>query len=338
MEMAYYELRQREYELAKHVSLLQVDPLALMHLRTTGRCTVRLPEALFDMDGPGHYFRRIKSVALSIPCVTGPYASVNCTLTLLKSSTRTSPSLRDGVYQRVDGEDDRFSDYFGSLQSIVTSSGQNDSGLFEAHVRDDRYLPFENSGVISEWQLQLPANPSKGDPRQFDYETISDVILHIRYTAREGGDLLRSGAVAHLKELIDQAQAVGSVRLFSVRHEFPTEWAKFQNARPAAGQRFELALPLREEHYPFWSKGRLNHVKRVDLLARSARPSVPATIEVFAAADQPTKKGTLAKDATLGNLLVGELLSAPATPTEEVKLYFEDRELSDVWLALAWSG
>jgi hypothetical protein len=194
MEMAYHELNHREYELTRNISLLQVDPLALIQLRTTGRCTLRLPEALFDMDGPGHYFRRIKSVALSVPCVVGPYASVNCTLTLLKSTIRTSQSLRDGSYVRVDVEDGRFNDYFGSLQSIVTSSAQNDSGLFETNLRDERYLPFENSGVISEWQLQLPANPSKGEPCQFDYETIADVIFQIRYTAREGGELLRKGA------------------------------------------------------------------------------------------------------------------------------------------------
>ena len=200
MEMAYHDLNQREYELTKHVSLLQVDPLALLQLRTTGRCTVRLPEALFDMDGPGHYFRRIKTVAVSIPCVTGPYASVNCTLTLLKSSIRKTPVLAMASMRREDAEDDRFNDYFGSLQSIVTSSAQNDSGLFETNLRDERYLPFENSGVISEWQLELPANPSKGDPRQFDYDTISDVILHIRYTAREGGGLLRNGAVDNLKD------------------------------------------------------------------------------------------------------------------------------------------
>ena len=150
--------------------------------------------------------------------------------------------MRDGDYAREDAEDDRFSDYFGSLQSIVTSSAQNDSGLFETNLRDERYLPFENSGVISEWQLELPANPSKGDPRQFDYDTISDVILHIRYTAREGGGLLRKGAMDNLKTAIDEAQAAGSVRLFSVRHEFPTEWAKFQSQTPAPDQRFELAL------------------------------------------------------------------------------------------------
>ena len=35
-------------------------------------------------------FRRIKPVAVSIPCITGPYASVNCTLALLKSRIRKS--------------------------------------------------------------------------------------------------------------------------------------------------------------------------------------------------------------------------------------------------------
>src|SRR5262245_42795254 len=118
MEMAYHDRNRREYELTKHVSLLQVDPLALIRLRTTGSCTVRLSEALFDVECPGHYFRRIKSVAVSIPCVTGPYASVNCTLTLVKSSIRKTPVV-GGQYARVDAEDERFSDYFGSLQSIV---------------------------------------------------------------------------------------------------------------------------------------------------------------------------------------------------------------------------
>src|SRR5438067_1069786 len=86
MEMAYYDLNQREYELTRHVSLLQVNPQSLLQLRTTGRCTVVLPEELFDMDGPGHYFRRIKTLAVSIPCTVGSYTSLNCTLTLLKSS------------------------------------------------------------------------------------------------------------------------------------------------------------------------------------------------------------------------------------------------------------
>ena len=187
MEMAYHDLNQREYEMIKHVSLLQVNPLALLQLRATGRSTIVLPEELFDMDCPGHYFRRIRSVALSIPSVTGPYTSVNCALTLLKSSIRKNSLLRDSTYARQGLEDDRFSDYFGSMQSIVTSTAQNDSGLFETNLHDERCLPFEGKGVMSEWQLELPAQV-----RQFDYDTIADVILHLRYTAREGGGPLRN--------------------------------------------------------------------------------------------------------------------------------------------------
>jgi Tc toxin complex TcA C-terminal TcB-binding domain len=340
MEMAYHEFNQREYELTKHISLLQVDPMALLTLRMTGKCTVRLSESLFDMDGPGHYFRRIKTVAVSIPCVTGPYASVNCKLTLLKSSIRKTQILRENVYAREDAEDDRFNDYFGSLQSIVTSSSQNDSGLFETNLHDERYLPFENSGVISEWQLELPANPSKGDPCQFDYQTISDVILHIRYTAREGGELLRSEAV---KELINNAESAGSIRLFSVRNEFPTEWARFKSQTPANNQRFELTINLQTEHYPFWSKGRLNGVANVDILARSTEDPIPETLYIFNKADQTAKKETLIKDTELGKLLVGKFtnkdtgIALPTNPVGDFKLFFKENSISDLWIAITWS-
>jgi hypothetical protein len=352
MEMAYVDLNQREYELTKHVSLLQINPLALVRLRATGRCTFTIPEAAFDIDAPGHYFRRIKSVAVSIPSVTGPYTSVNCTLTILKSSIRTSPVLRGGSYMREDAEDDRFSDYFGSLQSIVTSSAQNDAGMFEANLRDERYLPFELSGALSEWQLELPANPGKGEPQQFDYNTISDVILHVRYTARQGGALLRKGALDAIRDLTDLAQSSTSVRLFSVRQEFPDEWARFQSSTPAANQRYGLTLRLTEAHYPFWSRGRLASVARVDVLARSSRDVIPGSIDVFEkwektdsnGAPVTSRKDTLVKEPTMGNLLVGRFtddqngLVPPAKPVSEIKLFFEDRMVSDVWLAITWSS
>jgi hypothetical protein len=195
----------REYEMTKHVSLVQLDPGAILELRNTGTCTILIPEEIYDMDGPGHYLRRIKSVAVSIQCVVGPYASVSCTLIQTKSSIRRSPLLRDGNYPREGAEDDRFSDHFGRTQSIVTSSGQNDSTLFEENLRDDSYLPFEGTGAVSEWKLVLPATSST-DPGQFDYATISDVILHLRYTAREGGSLLRAAAVSNLKRAYERSR------------------------------------------------------------------------------------------------------------------------------------
>jgi hypothetical protein len=118
MEVAYQNLNQREYELTKHVSLLQVAPLALLQLRATGTCLFTLPEEAFDLDGPGHYFRRLKAVAVTIPCVAGRHTSVSCTLTLQKSTVRTSTSLQNGKYARQGSDDSRFNDYYGTVASL----------------------------------------------------------------------------------------------------------------------------------------------------------------------------------------------------------------------------
>ena len=344
MDVAYLDQNSREYELTKYVNLLQVAPEALVRLRATGKCTFEMHEELFDMDGPGHYFRRIKSVAVSIPCVVGPYTSVNCKLNLQRSATRRSSKIANGGYIPARIEDEAFRDPFGSLQAIVTSSAQNDSGLFETNLRDERYLPFEGAGVISKWQLELSADPSKKEPCQFNYNTISDVILHIRYTAREGGSPLRGGAIKHLT---DHVEGVGSVRLFSMRHEFPTEWAKFQSQAPVSTQRFGLALNLKPEHYPFWSTGRLNGVVRVDIWARSTAVPVPSSMDIFQSADpnDNNKKGTLFKDTTLGNLLIGPLTDVKfkqpngnleEVPTGELTIFCVDKAMSDLWVAVTW--
>ena len=332
MEMAYHDLNQREYELTKHASLLQINPLALLQLRATGRCAVILSEELFDMDGPGHYFRRIKSIAVSIPCVVGPYTSINCTLTLLKSSIRKTQLLRDGNYARDGAEDDRFSDHFGSLQSIVTSTGQNDSGMFETNLRDERYLPFENSGVVSEWQLQLPANPAKADPQQFDYDTISDVIIHLRYTARQGGGLLRSGAISNLKTTIEEAQAVGSTRMFSIRHEFPSEWTKFKNIQiKGETKSATLTLNLREEHYPFWSKGRVEITKRMELVAKTEVGDIAVVYKVGSNENQITL------DSKLGKMKTGKFKDNQLPkPIGSFALNFNNNSIDDLWLIIIW--
>src|SRR5207247_1162204 len=104
-----------------------LDPRAYLALRETGTCFVELPEALFDADFPGHLLRRVKSMSLTIPCITGPFDGVSCTLTLLRNSVRTN-SLRPEGYARST-PDNRFRDNVGAVQSIVTSHGQNDAGL-----------------------------------------------------------------------------------------------------------------------------------------------------------------------------------------------------------------
>lgn len=240
--MAYHDNNKRELELTKHVSLRQLNPVALLTLKATGTCQVTIPEWLYDLDCPGHYMRRLKSVALSIPSVIGPYTSINCSLSLLRSSLRKSP-IGD-PYGRV-SEDNRFVDYIGAVQSIVTSTGQNDSGMFETNLRDERFLPFEGAGAESTWKLELP------DPQYypaFDYATISDVILHIRYTARQG--VVPTQVLEALQELLQPVNQSNLALLFSLRHDFPTEWAAFVNG---AG---DFTATIRKDFFPYFTQGK----------------------------------------------------------------------------------
>src|SRR5262249_51211894 len=57
LEMAYLDQNKREYEIAKHISLVLNFPMALIALKQTGQCIIDLPEAFFDADYPGHYMR-----------------------------------------------------------------------------------------------------------------------------------------------------------------------------------------------------------------------------------------------------------------------------------------
>ena len=72
----------------------------LLKLKKNGECTLDLPESIFDLDYPGHYLRRIKSVGLSVDCEASPYTSINCTLTLTGSKVRKQ-ALADGWWVRA---------------------------------------------------------------------------------------------------------------------------------------------------------------------------------------------------------------------------------------------
>jgi len=250
MEVAYLDQNRREYELSKQLSLLQLDPAALIQLKAAGRCIVQVPEAAFDLDHPGHYMRRHKSVSLSIPCVAGPNISVSCKLSLISNRYRKSTAMRQGAatdkakYEEQAGNDERFVYNIGTIQSIATSTGQSDSGMFELNFRDERYLPFEGTGAVATWLIELPATF-----RQFDYDTISDVILHLRYTARDGGSGLRSLVSGVQRELLDEmtlaASRSGLYQAYNLRQQFPNEWYSLQQAKSAT-------LTLRLQHLPYF--------------------------------------------------------------------------------------
>lgn len=223
LELAYLEKNKREYEITKHVSLAKLDPLALVRLRATGTCSFEIPEALYDMDHAGHYFRRLKTVSVSIPCIAGPYTSVSATLSLMNSRYRKNASAGASGYAEDHVNETRFIYSTGAIQSIATSNAQNDNGMFELNFRDERYLPFEGMGAIGLWKLELPSVI-----KQFDYTTIADVIMHVKYTSREGGSTLKSAANDSLRERLQvikqDLEETGLQIAIDVKHDLPNEW------------------------------------------------------------------------------------------------------------------
>jgi hypothetical protein len=281
LEAAYLEQNRREFELTKHISLTLLDPLALIKLRETGRCFINLPEEAFDLDYPGHYFRRIKSVSLTLPCVVGPYTTISCTLRLLKNSIRIDTKNGDNGYPRntddqgLPADDSRFIENNIPVKAIAASNAQNDSGVFELSFRDERYLPFEGAGAISQWSLEL-FNDNSADfgkaLRQFDYSTITDAILHIKYTAREDAGAFKNGAIAHLRDYFSQDGTTASLRMFNLRQEFPSQWHRFLNpTNPLDGNNFELEII--PNLFPIRDIGKTLKVNKIWLLARCTNPA-----------------------------------------------------------------
>jgi len=302
MEAAYLDQNKREYEITKHVSLAEIDPLALLELRETGSCKVTLPEWLFDRDWPGHYMRRIKSVSLTVPVVNGPYAGVNCKLTLLKSSVRKSTLLNSG-YARDDENqpDQRFSDYYGAVQSIVTSSGQSDAGLFELVFRDERYLPFEGAGADSTWRITLDKQTN-----QFDPTAVHDVVLHVRYTAREGGEALKDGALGALG--VDPDGATGH-RLFSAKTDFPDAWHIFTTGEDSPNEQ-TLTLPLAAKLFQPLLGSRSLEITNMRVFAKWSEATDPIlSLKVYVQSPLPGPEVELDLDDSTYGMLIHNSLS-----------------------------
>lgn len=235
IERRYIETNYRTLEIEQSFSLLQFDPQALIQLRKTGSCRISVPEVFFDIVYPGQYRRRIKAVRLTIPCVVGPYGSVGAVLTLNSSAVRSQPKYDAASLVPVT---------LRHLTTVASSSAQNDSGVFEFSFRDERYMPFEGAGAVSEWTLKLPTGI-----RTFDYETIADVILRIAYTAIQDPDATRADQVS--TAVLKEFQTKGITRIFSLRNEFPMVWS--QLLRNPIGT--DVPLTITSAHLPFFLSG-----------------------------------------------------------------------------------
>jgi hypothetical protein len=219
LDAAYTSQNKRELELVKSVSLAEHDPDQLVRLRETGIAGFSLSEDDYDRDFDSHYLRRIKAASITVPCTTGPYQGVLGTLTLNHGATRRTAGAAESEV------------HFGAIQSIATSQGQSDAGLFELNFRDERLLPFEGAGAQAvpeslgkQWTFELSGG------NRFSYDSIDDLVLELRYTARGG----------RTKEALTAPRT--RKRLVRVKREFADAWRAFKQSGGTAP--LELSLPL----------------------------------------------------------------------------------------------
>lgn len=188
MHREYLQNNKRELEIRKTVSLRNLkakdststinkewDGTGGFHSQLkAGTCTFELTQPMFDDDyqGQNHYLRRIRSISVSLPNVRGPYEDI-CAV-LEQTYSKVEMSATKGANPKDD---------LRPHQQIALSTGLDDNGLFQLNFQDERYLPFEFSGVVSKWTLTFP-NP---EAQKGLLENLNDVIIHILYTARRGG-------------------------------------------------------------------------------------------------------------------------------------------------------
>ncbi|WP_323071932.1 Tc toxin subunit A-related protein [Mycetohabitans endofungorum] len=188
MEAAYLARHERRLEITRTVSLK--DLLDDFDTKKGNGCfEFELKEELFDRDYPGHYLRQIKSVSITLPTSLGPYQDVKATLTQTKSSTLLQADLSGVKYlikEGGDGTADAIITNLRASQQIALSSGLNDTGQFELNFSDERYLPFEGTGAVSSWVLKFPRHDKS--PQSDLLTNLDNVIVHVRYTALDGGE------------------------------------------------------------------------------------------------------------------------------------------------------
>ena len=230
LEKGYMDKNELRLEVTKTISLRQLlgDADFLTQLKT-GSLSFNINEANLDEDYAGHYCRQIHTITVSIPAVLGPYQDFHATLqqmsdmVLLKpdpkaidflygllmpkaggnGNGKASAALAPAVPEALAGS---IRQNYRPQQQVAISTGQNDSGMFSLSFAEGRYLPFEGTGVLSSWQLQLHDLQKKKGPKL----NISDVIVRIHYTALHSGGAFEQHVhqkVAAYQEALQPAQA-----------------------------------------------------------------------------------------------------------------------------------
>jgi hypothetical protein len=222
---------------------------------------------------------------------------------------------------------------------MATSTAQNDVGVFEFSFRDERYMPFEGAGAISTWKIELPSGF-----RQFDYQTITDVIVHISYAAQQD-DALRQIVEQKNGTLAKALQSQPLARLFSLRQEFPSALNRLLHSSTNT----PVTVSITANYLPFFIPSTNTQVTKAALCLRTAASQ---TVENFAITLDGTGEEGFAANPEMGNLWYKDVTDvfsvaffgdhaitvtnagnlAPDSPQPGISAAIDDTKLLDVML------
>jgi len=143
---------------------------------------------------------------------------------------------------------------------------------------------------------------------QFDFNTVADVILHLRYTAREGGEPLKQAVVRYIRtalnEFVNNEGAKGLAQIFSLRHDFPDDWRRFVTVADENG-RHTQAFSLAKDRFPLVFQGQKITITAIDLFGVPKADVVSdEALETLTLTSPPDKKEVkLDNGAEIGRLV-----------------------------------
>ncbi|QHI38699.1 hypothetical protein IMCC3317_40930 [Kordia antarctica] len=225
LDNAYIKNDKRRFELSKDISLKLLDPGALVHLIQHKYCKVKLEEELLNLVFKSRNLTgmQIKSIGISIPCVTGSQISTNVKL-----------RVQNG-------------------EELITSSGVNDLGVFEPNFNQARYMPFEYLELKEDQadppkkfinlEVMLEGDDDKNPP-EYDITTISDVVLHVRYYAENNSK--STDTIGEVNVPSNQQHLV-----MSWKYDFPLEWQKINSNIPIIDIKSFAENPLNKSKVPY---------------------------------------------------------------------------------------
>jgi hypothetical protein len=198
----------RKLEVTKTISMARMFPMEFETFKQTGKITFNTLMDHFDRDFPGQYMRIIRRVATNMIALVPPTEGIKATLT---SSGISEVVIKGSRFQ---------STYIRrSPETIALSTPTGNAGVLELQPMAQEFAnPFEGNGVAMQWEFDMPI-----ESNFLDYNSISDVLFTISYTAMENIDY----KAEVMRKLPNEYEGE---RLYSLRNDFADEF--YQLAHP----------------------------------------------------------------------------------------------------------